>query len=310
MSIVPETALRHVESSQADEIRETGVSYNEHGNPSELIRWHAHEACELHLITATRGKVFVGDYIGRYEPGQIVLTGPYVPHNWVCDSQPEHEVALRDMLVWFRALNIDKFSKVYPQAAELGSLIDMAAAGVEFVDFDFQRAVEMMTTVRDTRGFERLLAVLHFLDVLNRWPKRRLLSTTRISKPPNGAIEAKINRVIEYVIENYASGVSLGEAASIAGMSESGFSRKFQKATGNKFVEFVNRVRVGRACVMLAETDQQISAICYEVGFNNVANFNRHFSRLKQCTPGEYRRTMHQNATGRMATPLRGGGRR
>ena len=101
--------------------------------------------------------------------------------------------------------------------------------------------------------------------------------------------------MVEYVLANYDSGVSLGEAAQLAGMSESGFSRKFQKATGNRFVDFVNRVRIGRACVLLAETDRQISAICYEVGFNNVANFNRHFSRLKQSTPGEYRRAMHQN---------------
>ncbi len=295
MSIVPETAYRTTESSQADEIRETGVSYNEHGTPSELIRWHAHEACELHLITATRGKVFVGDYIGRFEPGQIVLTGPYVPHNWVSDRQQVEEVALRDMVVWIRAADIEKFSQVYPQAAELGSLIDMAAAGVEFIDFDLDRAMKMMAAVRDSTGFERLLAVLDFLHTLNRWPQRQLLSTMRITAPPNLATEKQIDRVVEYVIENYDRGVSLRDAAEIAGMSESSFSRKFQKATGNRFVDFVNRVRIGRACVLLAETDQQISTICYEVGFNNVANFNRQFSRLKQCTPGKYRRQMHLN---------------
>ena len=72
-------------------------------------------------------------------------------------------------------------------------------------------------------------------------------------------------------------------------MSGSAFSRKFREATGNKFVDFVNRVRIGRACVLLSETNDRISSICYAVGFNNVANFNRRFAKLKGRTPGEYR---------------------
>jgi len=48
-----------------------------------LVRWHYHEEYELHLILQTRGKVFVGDYIGHFEPGHLVLTGPRLPHNWI-----------------------------------------------------------------------------------------------------------------------------------------------------------------------------------------------------------------------------------
>ena len=62
-------------------------------------------------------------------------------------------------------------------------------------------------------------------------------------------------------------------------MSESRFSRFFRRATGNTFTDFVNRVRVNRACQLLMETDRQVTHICYEVGFNNVANFNRRFLR-------------------------------
>ena len=41
----------------------------EHGFPNPLVRWHYHEEYELHLIVQTHGKVFVGDYIGQFEPG-------------------------------------------------------------------------------------------------------------------------------------------------------------------------------------------------------------------------------------------------
>jgi hypothetical protein len=40
-----------------------------HGFPTSLARWHYHDEYELHLITATSGKAFVGDYIGAFQPG-------------------------------------------------------------------------------------------------------------------------------------------------------------------------------------------------------------------------------------------------
>jgi AraC-like DNA-binding protein len=49
-------------------------------------------------------------------------------------------------------------------------------------------------------------------------------------------------------------------------------------------------VRVSRACTLLTETSKQITVICYDVGFNNVANFNRRFHELKGVTPSEFRK--------------------
>jgi len=73
-------------------------------------------------------------------------------------------------------------------------------------------------------------------------------------------------------------------------MSESRFSRYFRKETGNSFTDFVNQIRVSKACQLLTETDKYISTICYEVGFNTVANFNRRFSELRGMTPTEFRK--------------------
>ena len=73
-------------------------------------------------------------------------------------------------------------------------------------------------------------------------------------------------------------------------MPESRFSRFFRRATGNTFTDFVNRMRITKACQLLMETDRYVTTICYEVGFNNVANFNRRFLEIKGMTPTDFRR--------------------
>ncbi len=54
-----------------------------HGFPSPLVRWHFHEDYELHQITETSGKAFIGDWIGPFRPGHLVLCDPRLPHNWI-----------------------------------------------------------------------------------------------------------------------------------------------------------------------------------------------------------------------------------
>ena len=75
------------------EAPETGlVRCLAHGFPSPLVRWHFHEDYELHLITETSGKAFVGDWIGPFQPGHLVLCGPRLPHNWISLDVPEVSV--------------------------------------------------------------------------------------------------------------------------------------------------------------------------------------------------------------------------
>lgn len=73
----------------------------EHGYPFHTVRWHFHPEYELHHVVETSGRYFVGDFIGSFEPGNLVLTGPNLPHNWVSDTAPGADVPLRSRVVQF-----------------------------------------------------------------------------------------------------------------------------------------------------------------------------------------------------------------
>ena len=73
----------------------------EHGYPFHTVRWHFHSEYELHHVVDTGGHYFVGDFIGNFAPGNLVLTGPNLPHNWVSDVAPDSRIPLRGRVLQF-----------------------------------------------------------------------------------------------------------------------------------------------------------------------------------------------------------------
>jgi len=269
---------------------ERSVQAFEHGFPSPLVRWHCHDDYELHLIVASIGKVFIGDYVGAFSPGQLVLTGPRLPHNWISQTAHDEVVDPRDLVVQFRQDLVPAMAKVAPELGILFPLLERARHGIEFggsVRLDAETWFRRMIT---TEGPTRVALLIEFLGRLAEESDYRLLSMLPMSSEADDAAHDKVERVTRYVSENHAREIPLATVAELVGMSESAFSRFFSKATGNGFVRFVNRVRVAKACELLTGTDLPITDICFEVGFNNVANFNRRFRELKSSTPREYRK--------------------
>ena len=101
----------------------------------------------------------------------------------------------------------------------------------------------------------------------------------------------QINKVYEYVFQNIQDGIRLKDAASLVYMEPSSFCRYFKKKSNKTFMNYVKNVRIGIAAKLLAETDKQITQICYESGYNNLANFNHYFKVIMKKTPSEYRKS-------------------
>lgn len=264
------------------------VRYLEHGYPNPLVRWHYHEEYELHLILGSSGRVFVGDYIGQFEPGHLVLTGPRLPHNWISLDTPPGGLPERDILLQFPDAPMRQAAEALPEFAEVLQLLERARHGIEF--FGISEAAERaIRQVHATHGIERFAVFVELLQLLTRCADYRLLSSVQLQSLDDAKAQARIARIIDYLTEHSAANLSMARIARLEGMSESAFSRFFQRATGNTFTDFVNRLRVHKACQLLMETDAYVANVCFDVGFNNVAHFNRQFLRIKGVTPSQFR---------------------
>ncbi len=290
--VKPELEHDYVRSPELGYERTDGVGIIRclsHGFPTPLARWHYHDEYELHLITATSGKAFVGDWIGQFQPGHLVLTGPRLPHNWVSMDLPDGGVPERDLVIQFPHAPIEESSRHIPELRNVLPLLERAKHGIEFFDLG-QPALAHWRKVKAAQGLARFSAFCAFLSDLAQCRDYRLLSNAQIQSVDDDAQLDQINAILSRITNHLGEPLSAADLAQELGMNESRFSRFFRRATGNTFTDFVNHVRINRACQLLLESERQITLIGYEVGFNNIANFNRRFLDIKGMTPREYRR--------------------
>ncbi|HLT94648.1 MAG TPA: AraC family transcriptional regulator, partial [Membranihabitans sp.] len=84
--------------------------------------------------------------------------------------------------------------------------------------------------------------------------------------------------------------ITLQDMSEVANMSVTSLCNFFKERFRMTFVEYVNSIRIGQACVIMSETDRTIAQIAYQSGFNSLANFNRQFKKYKGMNPSTYRK--------------------
>jgi AraC-like DNA-binding protein len=101
--------------------------------------------------------------------------------------------------------------------------------------------------------------------------------------------ERRITAAVRQIEERADERLSLRDLARDAGLSPYHFLRTFRQVAGMTPHQYVLRTRLHRAAVRLRRTDDAISGIAYDAGFNDLSTFNRRFRRLMGANPIAYR---------------------
>ena len=267
-----------------------------HGYPYRTVRWHFHPEYEIQVITSTTGKYFVGDYIGNFAPGNLVMTGTNLPHNWVSNVSLGERVDERCLILQFDAEVVANAIKVFPELKCVESLLDASRWGVLFTPKTGAAAEPIMREMLGAQGMRRITLFLELLDLLVHSAEQVKLASAAYRADPTRYAETRINHVLSYIGKNLSQELRETELAELAGQSASAFSRYFRRHTGVPFVQYVNRLRINLACQLLMSGELTITDICYQVGFNNLSNFNRQFLLLKGMSPSRWRAYQQLNA--------------
>ncbi|MEQ5868926.1 AraC family transcriptional regulator [Sagittula sp. NFXS13] len=267
-----------------------------HGYPFRTVRWHYHPEYEIHLVVATDGKFYIGDHVGEFSPGQLIMTGPNLPQNWISNIGDAETVPHRTEVIQFPQSFVDKVLDAFPEADGARALFERSHRGILF-DYATGEAIRpLMARLIGARGTLRLALFFEILDILLQAKKTQTLSSLSFMLDMAKAEESDMNRVIAHLRDHLTEPVSESELAEMTGQSQSAFSRSFKRHTGTTLVRFRNQIRIDLACQMLvSDPEARVSDICFDVGFLNLSNFNRHFLRLKGMSPSEFRQTFAEN---------------
>ena len=99
----------------------------------------------------------------------------------------------------------------------------------------------------------------------------------------------------QYVTKNYMHPLYLSEICAEMNHSLSNVSKIFKKNTGMNFRDYLQKVRIEKACQLLKTTDKTIVEISELVGYSDPAFFYRAFKKIINITPYEYRHSVYKN---------------
>jgi AraC-like DNA-binding protein len=268
-----------------------------HGYPFHTVRWHFHPEYELHHVVATRGRYFVGDFIGEFEPGNLVLTGPNLPHNWVSELPDGASVPLRCRIVQFSEDFIGNTIKVLPELGAFERVLERSRHGALFSASTAAEIAPALEELIEAQGVRRIELFIGVMGALSRASDIRTLASSRYLPDPSGYMSVGINKVLAHIGGHLTEPFNESDLAAIAGQSASAFSRSFRRHTGMALVQYVNRLRINLACqLLMSDEAMPIIEICYAVGFNNLSNFNRQFLTQKGMPPSRFRTLLAANA--------------
>ena len=216
--------------------------------------WHFHSEYQLFVVLRGTGTRFIGDHVHPFRDGDLVLTGPDLPHLWRSDLEYfEGDPGLwtEGIVVYFPS---DFFGYQLLQKLELFPLRQLllrAERGIAFSGWRAGRVRSMMEELLTKNDFDRILHLLGILNVLAEADEYHLLANPGYSNSLKQSDTERMNRVHAYVMKNFREKITLEEVAALANITPSSFSRYFKTHANKTFSAFLTGIRIGYSCKLL-----------------------------------------------------------
>jgi AraC-like DNA-binding protein len=252
---------------------------------------HNHPEFEINLVAGVSGTRTVGDSTERYNGYDLVLLGPYLYHKWDGDEQQlQTNPSYRVITIQF-AMDLFGASMFQKERfKKIRKLLEDARRGIKFDGKTFESAMKIMVSLTEDKGFANIIEFFQLLDLFSQSNDTTLLASEGFSPQSPRSDNNRMQIAYGYILKHFDNPeLKMADVAALINMSESAFSHFFQKNVFKSFTQYLIDVRLGHACKLLLNTDENINQICFKSGFNNLANFNRLFKKYRACTPFEFR---------------------
>ncbi|MBB3697647.1 helix-turn-helix domain-containing protein [Flammeovirga yaeyamensis] len=253
-------------------------------NERFVTPWHLHPEYELTYIIKSTGSRYVGNNVSDYQPGELVLIGPNLPHCWKDDSTHEDNVESL-VLQWPKELIEPLFS-----FSDIKYAFKNVERGILFKNADSLKIKEKMLAIIEANHWERYAKFIALLGEMNQLNEREILAGESYSYESSKDTNNRIEVVQNFVEQNFSRKIKLSEIAEELSMTEQSFSRFFSKNMQRPFFVYLNEYRINRVSRLLLETDMQVAEIGYTCGYESLPFFYQQFKKFKGYSPLGFRK--------------------
>jgi AraC-like DNA-binding protein len=256
------------------------------------VGWHQHIELELILFTRGFGTSFIGNYIGSFNEGDIFFLGENLPHTF---QKANKNLIVSAVVIQFKKDFWGHGFLLLPECKSIVELLEESLEGLKITGTLKTLLSNLLSNLEHLSGLNRILRLTECLQLIEERREYEKVSTYTIKKcsPHN---HERLDKIYQHTLDHFHELITLQQAARIAAMSVPAFCNYFKRSTKKTYIEFLNEVRIDKACKQLIDTEKSINDICRNSGFNTIANFNRQFHKMKLMTPSHYRKIFQNNS--------------
>lgn len=256
-------------------------------------RYHFHPELEITLIESSSGRRVVGDSIDPFAPGDLVLLGENLPHQYLSDPASHDSVAAAKVIQFRTDVMGDDLLRL-PELKQIAALLKESRRGLKFAGETVDEARQIVRQIFSGSGARRLLLLLELLDVLSRDRRAAPIASAGYLSKLSSREGDTVDKALEYLNQHFKQPITLDELCRYLHVSPATCNRLLQKSIGRSFKAALIEIRISHACRLLLEDDQSILQVAYSSGFTNLSNFNRRFRESKGQTPRAYRNLLRR----------------
>ena len=279
-----------LEKTKISSYLNSAISVLSREEPFFQAPFHSHPELELVYVKESFGKRIIGNSVANFESGDLVFLGSDIPHVWLNDEIYYHNNKLKAkaIVVYF---NKDIFSPAFyelKEAQKINTLFEKAKKGLSITGKTNKLIAKKLEKLVAKQDFEVIIGLFEILSLLSATTDFDFINNETYTPTNDSFKKDRLSDVYQYVKENYKKEISLDEVAQIANLTPTSFCRMFKSKTKKNFIEYLNEIRISKACKLLIESDMSVSEIAYECGYKTVPNFNKLFKKNTSNTPKEY----------------------
>ncbi len=252
---------------------------------------HFHNLFEVGYCRNGAGDLVLDDKIEKYETDMLSLIPANYPHTTLSPVENFWEYIFFDVDSIVRQL--------YPgnttRQREVVEIIDKRADLL--YGYQHPEMVEVikrvMEEMRDKRPYylETVNNLLKaFVLMVIRYQSSQEIDKDIMVEGDDNAAMMTIRPALEYIDRNFADSIKVSEMASACNMSEAHFRRIFGETINMSPIDYLNLVRIQKACQIMNKTDHSMEVVASECGFATFSTFNRNFRKFLNTSPYQWKK--------------------